>query len=91
MPVARRLCLLTVLLLAAAYPAAAHAAGLAATKRVLKTEMAPRARRRRVRDRPRHGPPAVRPPPGRAADAGLGEQALHDLDRAAALRADARG
>jgi D-alanyl-D-alanine carboxypeptidase/D-alanyl-D-alanine-endopeptidase (penicillin-binding protein 4) len=41
MPVARRLCLLAVLLLAAAYPAAAHAAGLAATKRVLKTEMAP--------------------------------------------------
>ncbi len=41
MPVARRLCLLAVLLLAAAYPAAAHAAGLSATKRVLKTQMAP--------------------------------------------------
>jgi D-alanyl-D-alanine carboxypeptidase/D-alanyl-D-alanine-endopeptidase (penicillin-binding protein 4) len=41
MPVARRLCLLAVLHVAAAFPAAAHAAGLSATKKVLRTQMAP--------------------------------------------------
>jgi D-alanyl-D-alanine carboxypeptidase/D-alanyl-D-alanine-endopeptidase (penicillin-binding protein 4) len=41
MPVARRLCLLAVLLLAAASPAAAQAAGLTATKKLLRTQMAP--------------------------------------------------
>jgi serine-type D-Ala-D-Ala carboxypeptidase/endopeptidase (penicillin-binding protein 4) len=42
MPLVRRFCLLAVLLLAAAaVPATAHAAGLTATKRVLRAQMAP--------------------------------------------------
>jgi D-alanyl-D-alanine carboxypeptidase/D-alanyl-D-alanine-endopeptidase (penicillin-binding protein 4) len=41
MPVVRRFCLLAVVLFAAAAPATAHAAGLAATTRVLNAQMAP--------------------------------------------------
>jgi D-alanyl-D-alanine carboxypeptidase/D-alanyl-D-alanine-endopeptidase (penicillin-binding protein 4) len=41
MPVARRLCLLAVSLFAAASPAAANAAGVSATTKVLRTQMAP--------------------------------------------------
>ena len=74
-------CLLALLLA----PAAAQAAGRTGTVKALVGADAPGGRRlRRLRRRPPVGPQALLDPRGDAADAGLGREALHVRDRAAA-------
>ena len=91
---ARILCLAA--LLAALLAPAAQAGGPAATVRDARpADEQGRRRLRRLRGRPRHGPDAVLARARRGAHAGLGQQALHDLGGARALRrrgpADDRG